>query len=295
MNNPSRTDSSIVVAATITAIASTATTNARRRAMFLSFTEYLCSEAATTWRACQQTQRPSLHREPYATAARRWGRIAQCLNRGLRVEHRSEKVDRRSNSRPDADVVRCDKNGPMPDAAPWSRVRSELYALIGRNPRSNRRLVSIAALEPSHVVLDIGCGPGAAVRAAAPQVTRAVGIDRSEPMIEIARRRSRKLTNAEFSLGGAEDLPFPADSFDRVWSIHAFHHWEDQAQGLAESLRVLKPGGRLLIVESDTSGSHGLDRDGADDLAARLRSVGFAGSSVSKPYRELVVTGVSGP
>ena len=114
--------------------------------------------------------------------------------------------------------------GAMADAAPWSRIRSELYALIGRNPRSNRRVVSIAALEPNHIVLDIGCGPGAAVRAAAPHVTRAVGIDRSEAMIEIAQRRSHKLTNTEFVVGGAEQLQFPSGSFDRVWSIHSFHH-----------------------------------------------------------------------
>lgn len=182
--------------------------------------------------------------------------------------------------------------GVMADAAPWSRIRSELYALIGRNPRSNRRVISVAALEPNHIVLDIGCGPGAAVRAAAPHVARAVGIDRSEAMIEIAQRRSHKLTNTEFVVGGAEQLQFPSGSFDRVWSISSFHHWEDQTQGLAESLRVLRPGGRLLIVENDTTGSHGVDRDSADELAAQLRSIGFVDSSVSKPYRELVVTGV---
>ena len=183
--------------------------------------------------------------------------------------------------------------GVMADAAPWSRLRSEVYGLIGRNPRSNRRVPSIATLQASHAVLDIGCGPGSAVRVAARSVSRAVGIDRSEAMVEIAQRRSRNFENAEFAVGGAEQLPFPSATFDRVWSIHSFHHWEDQPQGLAESLRVLRRGGRLLIVENDTTGSHGLDLVAANELAGQLRSMGFVDSSVSKPFRELVVTGVT--
>jgi ubiquinone/menaquinone biosynthesis C-methylase UbiE len=177
----------------------------------------------------------------------------------------------------------------MTDATPWSRVRSEVYALIGRNPRSNRLIPTIAMLERSHAVLDVGCGPGAAVRAAAPSVSRAVGVDRSASMIDIARRRSRRFENTEFAVGGAEQLPFPSDTFDRVWSIHSFHHWEDQVRGLRESQRVLRPGGRLLIVENDTEGKHGLNHERAVELADRLRSMGFEDASIAKPHRQLVV------
>jgi ubiquinone/menaquinone biosynthesis C-methylase UbiE len=180
----------------------------------------------------------------------------------------------------------------MADTSPWSRIRSEVYALVGRNPKSNRLIASVADLDPSHVVLDIGCGPGAAVRAAASSVAQAVGIDRSAAMVDIARRRSRRFENVEFSLGDAERLPFPDAAFDRVWTIHSYHHWEDRRQGIAECLRVLRPEGRLLIVENDTSGSHGLDRHQASELADELRAVGFDDATVSKPQRQLVVTGV---
>lgn len=173
-------------------------------------------------------------------------------------------------------------------------MKSEIYSLLGRNPKSNRRITEIASLEATHAVLDVGCGPGAAVRAAAESVARAVGVDRSESMIAIARRRSERFTNVEFVAAGAEDLPFPDSSFDRVWTIHAFHHWEDGDLGIAECLRVLKPGGHLLIVESETRTGHGLDRARASELADTLRSAGFARASVSKPHRELVVTAVRG-
>ena len=181
----------------------------------------------------------------------------------------------------------------MADESSWSRLRSELYSLIGRNPKSNRLVPTIADLEPAHAVLDIGCGPGVAVRTAAPSVARAVGADRSAAMIEIAKRRSRRLANVEFSVAGAEELPFPDAVFDRVWTIHSFHHWENQSRGLAEALRVLRPGGRFLIVEADTNGHHGLSRGSADELAAKLRQIGFADASVSKPVKQLVVTGVA--
>ena len=181
----------------------------------------------------------------------------------------------------------------MGDEAPWSRFRSEIYAFFGRNPRSNRRLPEFADLAESQVCLDIGCGAGAAVRAAAPLVTRAVGIDRSDPMVQIAQRRSAHLANTEFVAAGAEELPFPDATFDRVWTIHAFHHWENQSQGIAECLRVLKPGGRLLIVESETKGAHGLSMSGANTLAEQLRSSGYSDASVAKPFKQIVVTAVA--
>lgn len=180
----------------------------------------------------------------------------------------------------------------MADTSPWSRLKSEIYSLFGRNPKSNRIVPSIADLESSHTILDIGCGPGAAVRAAAGSVACAVGVDRSEAMIAIADRRSAGFSNVQFAVAGAEGLPFPDETFDRVWTIHAFHHWEDRDQGIAECFRVLKPGGHLLIVERETKGAHGLGEASASDLAQSLREAGFAEASVSRPHRQLIVTGV---
>lgn len=181
----------------------------------------------------------------------------------------------------------------MGDTAAWSRLKSEIYALFGRNPKSNRVVPSIADLDGSHAVLDIGCGPGVAVRAAAGSVVRAVGVDRSEAMIGIARRRSRQLSNVEFTVAGAEALPFPDSTFDRVWTIHAFHHWEHPDAGLSQMLRVLRPGGRFLIVESETKGAHGLTRTAADGVAERLEDVGFAAAHVSQHRKHLVITGTA--
>lgn len=178
------------------------------------------------------------------------------------------------------------------DTAPWSRLKSEIYALFGRNPRTNKMIATIAGLQADHVVLDIGCGPGAAVRNAAPRVQRAIGVDRAEAMVEIARRRSSGHTNVEFHVASAEELPFPDHSIDVAWTIHAFHHWETPDAGIAEVARIIRPGGRFLIVETETTGSHGLSRERADEVAARLQRDGFASATVAKHRKQLVVTGV---
>ena len=181
----------------------------------------------------------------------------------------------------------------MGDTSPWSRLRSEVYSFFGRNPKSNRRIVAVADLDATQHVLDIGCGPGAAVRAAAAAVARAVGVDRSKSMIEIARRRSGGHDNVGFQVAAAEQLPFPNQSFDRVWTIHAFHHWEEPEAGLAESLRVLRPGGEFLIIESEASGSHGVSAERAAEIAVELERLGFAATSVSKPHKQIVVTAIA--
>ena len=178
----------------------------------------------------------------------------------------------------------------MADSKPWSRIQAEVYSLIGRNPRSNRLVAHLAEPAPEHVTLDVGCGPGAAVRAIAPLVSRAMGVDASAAMVRIASRRSAGLANAAFHVGSAEDLPFAADTFDRLWTVHAFHHWSDQAAGIAEALRVLRPGGRLLIMERLSKGNHGLTSKAAEALTVRLADAGFGEVGVARHGKELVVT-----
>ena len=109
-------------------------------------------------------------------------------------------------------------------------------------------------------------------------------------MIRIAERRSSGLPNVEFQVGAAEALPYAEATFDRAWTVHAFHHWSDQDAGIAEARRVLRPGGRFLILERRTGGHHGLTPEAADALAARLVTEGFADAGVAQHGKQLVVT-----
>lgn len=183
----------------------------------------------------------------------------------------------------------------MPDEAPWSTAKATLYSLVSRNPRSNRRISEMIELGSDARVLDIGCGPGAAVRAVAGTVERAVGVDASLKMVEIARRRSASLSNAEFFVGSAEALPFPAATFTSVWTIQSWHHWNDSLAGLTEAARVLEPGGIFAVIERKTKGDHGLSENVAAELEAELVSVGFERTSVRRHRKFLVVSGSVGP
>lgn len=183
---------------------------------------------------------------------------------------------------------------PTGDEQEWSKLKSSIYSFFYRNPRSNRLLVEVAGLGPDDHTLDIGCGPGAAVRAAANVVTdgRAVGVDRAESMVEIARKRSAGLPNVEFTVGPAEDLPFPDDTFTVAWTAHSFHHWDDPEAGLIEARRVLAPAGRLLVVEDRTNGEHGFSLDKALDLSFELERLGFVDAAVDR-HKDTYFVGAS--
>ena len=114
-------------------------------------------------------------------------------------------------------------------------------------------MATLAALElqPSDELLDVGCGTGAAVRNAASLVTRAVGLDLSPGMIEGAQRLAAQLDNAAFEPGDAETLPFADGAFSAILSSTSFHHYPQPEKAVREMARVLAPGGRVAIGDSN--------------------------------------------
>jgi ubiquinone/menaquinone biosynthesis C-methylase UbiE len=113
------------------------------------------------------------------------------------------------------------------------------------------QLQALASLEPApdDRLLDVGCGSGAAVRAAAPTVARAVGVDLSPGMIDRARELAAGTSNIEFSLADAEHLPFDDATFTILLCTTSFHHYPDPGRAVAEMARVLTPGGRIVIAD----------------------------------------------
>ena len=113
----------------------------------------------------------------------------------------------------------------------------------------------ILALQPGQDILDVGCGTGKAVSAFADAVGpsgRAVGIDRADVISAV--RATPAPENAEFLDADAHELPFPKESFDRYHATRVYMHLRDPGQALAEALRVLRRGGRLVISEPDWGG-----------------------------------------
>ncbi|MBI4510532.1 MAG: class I SAM-dependent methyltransferase [Deltaproteobacteria bacterium] len=103
-------------------------------------------------------------------------------------------------------------------------------------------------------ILDVGCGGGHVLRALAERRTdiRLFGIDLSPGQVARARARTAALgKRVEITRGSALSLPFSEDSFDVVLSVASVKHWPDPHAGLSECVRVLRPGGRLFVVEAD--------------------------------------------
>ena len=129
--------------------------------------------------------------------------------------------------------------------------------LLGREHSFRERLLAPAALRDGDHVLDVGCGTGSLAIAASRHVGsagRVVGIDASAQMIVGARRKAaRGESNVEFRVASAQALPFPTAEFDVVLSTLMLHHLPRVAryQLACEARRVLKPAGRLLVVDFD--------------------------------------------
>lgn len=119
-------------------------------------------------------------------------------------------------------------------------------------PDKLAKRLEFAGVKPTDVILDVACGPGAFVVSAAAAVRFARGIDLTPGMLRQARQLQREcgVENAAFDQGEAEQLPYADGSFDLVSCQFAFHHMPHPEASLAEMIRVTRPGGRLLILDS---------------------------------------------
>jgi len=130
-------------------------------------------------------------------------------------------------------------------------------------------------------VVDVGCGPGVAVRYAARMGATVTGVDPAPVMLRTARFLTRRSAKVRFVKGVAEELPLSGGSVSVVWSIATVHHWSDIDSGLREVRRVLLPGGRLVAMERRVKpgarghGSHGWTDEQATTFADRCREHGF--------------------
>jgi len=111
--------------------------------------------------------------------------------------------------------------------------------------------VDFSKPQSTDVALDVACGPGAFVLAAAPRVQFSSGIDLTPEMLRRARafQAEKQILNAAFVRGEAEQLPFADGKFDLVSCQCSFHHLPKPQLVLREMVRVTKLEGRLLIVD----------------------------------------------
>jgi len=97
-------------------------------------------------------------------------------------------------------------------------------------------------------VLDVGCGLAYGTAAMAPATKKIIGIDYDLSTVESNRQRYKAIANLEFKQGAVPPLPFPDQSFDVVTAFQFIEHIHDRKEFLKEALRVLRPGGSLLVT-----------------------------------------------
>jgi ArsR family transcriptional regulator len=128
-------------------------------------------------------------------------------------------------------------------AGQWDRLREEMFG-------DRFHLAALAGFAESEWTIgDLGCGTGQLTAAVAPFVAHVIAVDGSPAMLQAARRRLSDFDNVELRRGDLEALPIDDGTLDAAIMMLVLHHVAEPQPALAEVSRVLKPGGRLVVVD----------------------------------------------
>lgn len=133
------------------------------------------------------------------------------------------------------------------NAGQWDEVR----ALHVDQQKVDAALEKVLFAAPVDEMLDIGTGIGSILEMAGPRVKSAIGIDTSREMLSVARLSLDRagLRNCQVRQADMYSLPFPAARFDLVTLHMVMHYAEDPGRAIMEAARVLRPGGRMVVVD----------------------------------------------
>lgn len=148
--------------------------------------------------------------------------------------------------------------------------------------------LSYVAIAKHQIVLDVGCGGGRTVSklAALASEGKVYGIDYSAESVSFARKKNREWINsgrADIQEAAVSQLPFPDSTFDMVTAVETHFWWPDLPAGMREILRVLKPGGTLVIVAEIYRNS----RSKTADMLEKYASLSGMKYLTSDEHREL--------
>lgn len=168
-------------------------------------------------------------------------------------------------------------------AADWNRIRS----LHVSEAAVEEAVLATIGPGPYGAVVDLGTGTGRMLELLAPRFERAVGLDASPSMLAVARANLERagLRQVQLRHGDIYALPLEHDAFDVVIIHQVLHFLDDPARALREAARVVRPGGRIIVVDfaphdlEFLRAAHAHRRLGfsADEVSELLREVGLAG------------------
>ena len=136
------------------------------------------------------------------------------------------------------------------EGLPQRYDRTGAVMSFGQDPRWRRAMVDAVAPQPGQRVLDVATGTGMVAFALAQRGAEVTALDQSDAMLAVARRRATPAGGSvRFVTGEAEHLPFADASFDALTFTYLLRYVDDPQATLTELARVLKPGGRIGMVE----------------------------------------------
>ena len=131
--------------------------------------------------------------------------------------------------------------------------RLNLWSMNRRHSKVTEWGLKHVSIQSRDTILDVGCGGGMTIARLAAVATegKIYGVDYSEESVAASRRTNQPLVDAgrvEILHASVSQLPFPDEMFDLVTAVETHYYWPDLTADLREALRVLKPGGTLVII-----------------------------------------------
>jgi ArsR family transcriptional regulator len=176
----------------------------------------------------------------------------------------------------------------------------ELAGKFGRHYVPGRSWEGMAetllTLMPPMVVADLGAGEGTFSQLLARRAKKVIAIDNSENMVEYGTELARKhgVTNLEYRLGDIEDVPIKSNTVELAFFSQALHHAQHPEQAVGEAFRILKPGGRIVVLDLLRHNYQKAREMYADvwlgftevEVGRFLRDAGFKNTEISIVHRE---------
>ena len=180
------------------------------------------------------------------------------------------------------------------------RYFDELAGKFGRQYVPGRSWKGIAEallkLMPPMVIADLGAGEGTISQLMAQRAKRVIAIDNSEKMVEFGAELARKhgIGNLEYRLGDLEDVPIRSSTVDLAFLSQALHHASHPERAVAEAWRILKPGGKIAVLDLNRHHFEEAREMYADlwlgfselELERLMKAAGFANVETAVVYRE---------
>ncbi|MFN8491906.1 MAG: class I SAM-dependent methyltransferase [Caldilineaceae bacterium] len=131
-------------------------------------------------------------------------------------------------------------------AQQWDTLRERFYS-----DNVREQALAIAAVQPGRLAADIGAGTGFITEGLIGRGLQVIAVDQSATMLAEMQKKFAGVTQIDYRLGEAESLPIPAETVDYVFANMFLHHVERPAETIQALARLLKPGGKLVITDTD--------------------------------------------